>query len=126
MITPRLCFDTVAVAGGLAGDDDAEGVRAFIRRLVLLARGDFDAFAFLKDEVVIFDFDGQFAFEDVEELAGVDVGVADFLGSGRHELFDDAQVRRPDQVPAVTVGRLEASPFIVFGGAGADYFRGHV
>jgi len=90
MITPRLCFDAVAVARGMTSDDDAERVRTFVRRLVLLARGDFDAFAFLKDEVVIFDFDGQFAFEDIEELAGVDVGVAGFLGSGRHELFDDA------------------------------------
>jgi len=34
----------------------------------------------LKDEVVMLDLHGQFAFENVEELARVDVGMADFAG----------------------------------------------
>lgn len=90
-----------------------------------LAGGDFDAFAFPKNEVVIFDLHGQFAFENVEELAGVDVGMPGFLGAGGHEFFDNAKFRRFDEVPAVTVGCLGASPFIVFGGLYADYFCGH-
>ena len=39
------------------------------------------------------DLESQLSFEDVEELAGADVGVADFASIGREELFDDAEVR---------------------------------
>jgi hypothetical protein len=106
----------------LAGYDDAEGVRAFVHRLMALAGAYFDSFSFIKDEVVIFDFDAEFAFEDVEELARVDVAVAGFAGGGGHSFFYDAQVWGFHEVPAVAIG----SPFIVFGGCDADYFCRHV
>ena len=85
-----LCVDAVAVTWGLAGHDDAQRACAFVLRLVALAGGDFDSFSFLEDEVVILDFERQFALENVEELAGVDVGMAGFLGPGRHQFFDYA------------------------------------
>jgi hypothetical protein len=72
--------DAIAVAGRLTGDDDADGARTFVQRLMLLAGGDLDSISFLKDEVVMLDLHGQFAFENVEELARVDVGMADFAG----------------------------------------------
>jgi hypothetical protein len=90
-----------------------------------LPGGDFYAFAFMENEIVIFDFHGQLAFENVEELAGVDVGMEGFLGTWGHEFFDNAKFGRLDQVPAVAIGCLGASPFIVFGGLGANYFCGH-
>jgi hypothetical protein len=80
-----------------------------------LAGGDLEAVALMKDKVVVFDFQIQFSFEDVEKLARVDVGVTDFAGAGRHELFDDAEFGGFDEVPAVAVGALWASPFVVFG-----------
>jgi hypothetical protein len=85
-----------------------------------LARGDLEAFASLKQEVVMFDFEGQFSFEDVEKLARVDVGVTGFAGARRHEFFDDAEFGSLDEVPAVAVGSLRASPLVVLGGFYVD------
>jgi hypothetical protein len=83
---------------------------------MLLAGRDLEAFAGLKDKVVMFDFESQLSFEDVEKLARVDVGVAGFAGAGGHEFFDDAQLGCFDEVPTVAVGCLRASPLVVFGG----------
>jgi hypothetical protein len=90
-----------------------------------LAGRDFDAFISMKDEVVVFDFESQFSFDDVEKLARVDVGVTYFAGGGRHELFDDAEFGRFDEVPAIAVGALWASPLVVFGGFCADGLGRH-
>ena len=68
----------------------------------------------------MFDFEGEFSFEDEEELARVRVEVPGFAGAGRHELFDDAEFGSFYEVPAVAVGSLRASPLIVLGGFGAD------
>jgi hypothetical protein len=57
---------------------------------VPLAGGDFDSLALMKDEIVMFDFESQLAFENVEELAGMDVGMAGFPGAWGHEFFDYA------------------------------------
>jgi hypothetical protein len=114
------------VAWGLTGDDDTHGLGASIHCLMALAGRDFDAFISLKDEVVVFDFESQFSFDDVEKLARVDVGVTDFAGAGRHELFDDAEFGSFDEVPAIAVGSLWASPLVVFGRIGVDDAGGHV
>ena len=45
----------------------------------------------MKNEFLIFDFESEFAFEDVEELACVAMGVTDFACAGRDEFFDDAE-----------------------------------
>ncbi len=74
----------IAVAWGLAGDEEAGGGCASVDGLMLLAGGDFDAFAGVEDDVVVVDFEGEFSFEDVEELMGVDVGVAGLAGVGWH------------------------------------------
>jgi len=58
--------------------------------------------------------------EDVEELAGVGMVVAGLAGAGGHELFDDAEVGRADEVPAVAVGFVGAAPGVMLGGGGGD------
>ena len=89
-----LCDYSVAVAWGLAGDEDADRVGASIQCLMLLAGGDFEAFSSFKKEVVVIHFEGELAFEHEEELARVYVGVAGFAGAGWHELFNDAEFGR--------------------------------
>lgn len=73
----------------------------------------------------MFDFEGQFSLEDEEELTRVKVGVACLAGAGRHELFDDAEFGSFYEMPAVAVGCLRASPFVVFGGFCADDLSWH-
>ena len=85
----------------------------------------FESFTGLKDKVVMLYLEGQFSFEDVEKLARVDVEVTDFAGAGRHEFFDDAESGSLDEVPAVAVGFLWASPLIVFRGFCADNLCRH-
>lgn len=117
----HLVVDAVAVAGGLASHDDAEWSCAAVHGLVGLARSDFDALPCFEGEVVVFDFHGELAGENVEELAGSGVMVARLGGAGGHELFDDAEVGGLDELPAVAV----VSPGVVLGGGGVDDFGGH-
>jgi len=65
---------------------------------------------------MMLDFEGQFSFEDEEKLTRVDVKMTGLTGAGRHELFDDAEFGRFDQVPTVTVGPLRASPPVMLCG----------
>jgi hypothetical protein len=53
------------------------------------------------------------------------VVVAYLAGAGRNELFDDAELGRFNEVPAVAVGALRASPFVVFGGFCVGDLGGH-
>ena len=80
----RLVVDAVAVAGRLAGDDDADWGGAPVNGLMRLAGGDLDSLAWLEGEVVMLDLYGEFALEDVEELAGARVMVTGFAGAGGH------------------------------------------
>jgi hypothetical protein len=52
----------------LTGQDHAGRIRASVQHLMPLAGGDFDAFTGLHYEVLMFDFHGQFAFQNEEEL----------------------------------------------------------
>ena len=113
------------MAWGLAGDQHTHGFSAAIEGLVALAGRDFESFTGLEDEVVMLDFESEFAFEDEEELARVKVGVAGLAGAGRHEFFDDAQLRSFYEMPAVAVGCLRASPLVVLGGFCADDLGWH-
>jgi hypothetical protein len=45
--------------------------------------------------------------------------------AGRHEFFDNAEVRCFDEMPAVAVGSLLAAPFVMFSRSCADYFCRH-
>jgi hypothetical protein len=117
--------DAIAVAWGLAGDQHAYGFGAAVEGLMLLAWGDFESFAGFEDEVVTIYFEGQFSFEDEEELARVEVGVAGFTRAGRHKFFDDTELGCFDEMPAVAIGGLRASPFVVFGGFCADDLGWH-
>jgi len=65
----RLCRDPVAVAWGLAGDEDADKGCASVDSLMVLAGGDFEAFTGVKDEVVMLYLKRELSFEHVEELA---------------------------------------------------------
>lgn len=78
------------MAWGLAGDEDSRGIGAAIDGLMYLAGGDFEPIACPENQLVIFDLEGEFSFENVEELACVDVRVSNFAGAGWDELFDDA------------------------------------
>ena len=93
---------------------------------MLLPGRNLDSFAFLKNEDVIFDLHRQFAFENIEELAGADMRMAHLAGPGRHELFDNTEVRSLNQVPSVAVSPLRTAPFIMFGGFDADDRWRHV
>jgi hypothetical protein len=57
---------------------------------MLLDGSDLEPFAGVKDEFMMLYFEGEFSFEDEEELTCVNVGVANLSGAGRHELFDNA------------------------------------
>jgi hypothetical protein len=83
---------------------------------MLLAECDLESFAGAKNEVMKFHFKGQFAFQNEEELASMKVGMSSLAGARGHELFDDAEVWCPDQVPAVAVH----SPLVMLGRSGAD------
>ena len=113
------------MAGGLAGDYYADGGGAAINGLMGLAGSDLDSLAFLEGEVVVLNLHCEFAVEDVEELACVRVVVASLAGAGGHEFFDDAEVGRADEVPAVAVGFVGAAPGVVLGVDGGDGFRRH-
>ena len=110
----------VAVAWGSAGDEETCGCCASIEGLVLLAGRDFESFAGLEQKIVVFDFESEFSFEHVEELTSVNVGVANLARAWWHEFFDHAQFGSLDEMPAVAVGGLRPSPFVVFGGFCAD------
>ena len=66
--------NAVAVAWGLAGDQHAHGFGAAIKCLMALAWRDFESFTGLEDKVFMFDFEGQFSFENKEKLSCVIVG----------------------------------------------------
>jgi hypothetical protein len=93
---------------------------------MVVAWRDLEAFAGVEDEVVMVYFEREFPVQHEEELVCARVVVAYLGGAGGHELFDDAEVGRFDKVPAVAVGALWASPFVVFGGFCADDFGGQV
>jgi hypothetical protein len=104
----------------LAGDEDSHRFGAAIDCLMALAWSDLESFSSVKDKVMMLDFKGQFSFEDEEKLTRMEVGVPGLAGAGWHELFDDAEFRRFDQVPTVAVGSLRTSPVVVLGRFCAD------
>jgi hypothetical protein len=108
------------MAWGLARNKHSYRICTSVERLVRLTGGDFDALSGLKNIVQPIDFKDQDSFEDVEELSGMMVVVAALTCAGRHELFDDAEVWRFDQVPAVAIGSEVASPLVVVGGVCTD------
>jgi hypothetical protein len=87
---------------------------------MVLAGRDLESFSGVNDEVMMLYFESEFSFEHEEELACVNVGVPGLAGVWRHELFDDAELGSFDEMPAVAVGALWASPFVMLGGFCAD------
>jgi hypothetical protein len=87
---------------------------------VLLAGRDFNTCAGLQDEAVLLHFNGQLSFKNVEELAGTEVKMPNLTRAGWHELFDDAEIGCPDEMPAVARVSLRTTPLIVFGGLLTD------
>jgi hypothetical protein len=113
------------MAWGLAGDEHPQRLSASIHGLMLLTWGDFESFSGMKNNVMTLYFEGQLSFEHEEKLTCMEVIVPGLASIGRHELFDDAEFGRFNQVPTVTVGSLWAAPFVVFGGFYADGLCGH-
>ena len=108
------------MAWRLARHDHPDRLSALIHRLMLLAGRYFDSLTCLDDEIVIFDFQIQYTFENEEKLARVDMRMASFFRPGRHQFFDNAEFRSLHQVPAVAVRPLRTSPFVMFGRFYAD------
>ncbi len=65
--------DPVTMAWRLTGHDHADRIRTSIQRLMQLAWRNLDAFTCLKNKVMMVDFQGQFTFQNKEELACMDV-----------------------------------------------------
>lgn len=85
------------------------------------AGGDLEAFVCMQRVGLMVDDEGEFACQDVEELAGLGVVVRG-LGCARgHQFFDDVEGGRADEVTGVAGG----SPGVVFGGDRADGRGGH-
>ena len=81
---------------------------------------DLDTCAGLKDEAVLLHFNGQLSFKNVEELAGTEVKVSNLTRAGWHELFNDAEIGCPDEMPAVARISLRTTPLVVLSGLRAD------
>jgi hypothetical protein len=113
------------MAWWLTGDDHANRIFALIQRLMLLASGNFDSFMRVKDKMMMFDFQGQLPFQNVEELACMDVRMSGLTCAGWHKFFDNAEVWRFDEVPAVAVSSLLPAPSVMFGRCYADYVCRH-
>jgi hypothetical protein len=103
------------MAWRLTGDDHPHRMRTFIQRLMPLACDNLDSFACFKNKVMMFDFQGQLTFKNEKELARMDVGMSSLTRAGGHEFFNNAEVWRFDEVPAITVSSLLSTPFVVFG-----------
>jgi hypothetical protein len=91
------------MAWKLTGDKHANRFHTAIQRLVPLGWGNLDSFTCLKNKVVILDLQGQFTFQNEEELACMDVGVPDLNCSSGHEFLDDAEVWRFNEVPTIGI-----------------------
>ncbi len=113
------------MAWGLTGDEDSHLPCASVEGLMFLTGGDLNSIPWMKNEALIFDFEGELSFEYKEELTRADVGVADLRGSGRQNLFDDAEFGCFDEVPAVGVGAVWTSPLVVLGGFYVGDLRRH-
>jgi len=61
------------MAWRLAGDQHADRTGTSIPSLMPLAGQDFEPFTGVKNEIIMFHFKRQFAFENKEELAGMTV-----------------------------------------------------
>jgi hypothetical protein len=103
------------MAWRLTGDDHPDRILASIHSLMRLAWDNLDSFTCFKHKVTMFDFDGQVTFENIEELACMDVGMSGLTCASGHEFFDNAEVWRLDEVPAIAVSSLLSAPFVVFG-----------
>jgi len=120
MLQDESQVDAVTVTGGLACDQHPYRMRTSVECLMRLVRRDFNAFPGLKNDELLFDFEGQNSIEDVEELSCMQVVVATLTCAGWHEFFDDTKVGRLDQMPAVGTGSEIATPLVVVGGLCAD------
>ena len=114
------------MAGRLAGDQHAHTVFAAVHCLVPLSRSDLKALARAQSEVALFDFESQFSFEDIEELARMNMRMTDFARAGRHQFFNHAECGRLEQMPAVAVRSARTSPRLVFRGTGAYDLGRHI
>jgi hypothetical protein len=63
-----LQLDSIRLRRGLASDQHAHRTGTSVQDLMRLAGRDLEPFAGAKNEIMLFDFERQFAFEDEEEL----------------------------------------------------------
>jgi hypothetical protein len=111
----RLSNDPVAMTWGLAGDNHTDRICTPVQRLMLLAWRNLDSFSLSKNKQMVFDFKSQFPFKNVEKLPRMDMCVPDLACSRGHALFDNAQIRRLNKVPAIAVDAQWPTPFVMLG-----------
>lgn len=127
-LVPRLLWfryrssgvDPVAMARRLTRDKQARRVRTAIENPMTLPGRNLEASAGVKNEAVLLHVNGQLSRENVEELARMEVEMLDLTRARRHELFDDAEIWSPDEMPAVAVLSSRTTPFVMLGGLRAD------
>src|ERR1700748_1635649 len=75
----------------------------------------FEALTGLKEETLLPHFEGQLAFKNIEELPRMNMEVTNFASAGRHELFNNAEIGCPDEMPTVAVVFVGTTPFVMLG-----------
>jgi hypothetical protein len=108
------------MARRLAAYHDAHRVLAAVYCLVPLTSNDLNPFASTQQQLMTLDLEGQLSIQDEEELTSMNMRVTCLAGTRRHELFDDAELGRFDEVPAITVRSVWTTPLVVFGRFGTD------
>ena len=99
----------------LAGYDHAYWLCTAIDSLMLLAWANLDTLAGSQQKILMLDLNREFPRKNEEKLPRAIVRMPKFAGCRRHAFFDDAQLSRFDQVPAIAIGTIQAAPRIVFG-----------
>ena len=115
-------FDPISMTWRLAGHQEAHRACALVDGLVRLAWCDLDSVSPEQAEDLMLNLQGQLTFQYKKELSCTLVMVPDLAGAGRHLLFDDMEIRRADEEPAVT----GSSPGVMLRVLARDQFSRHL
>jgi hypothetical protein len=107
------------MARRLACHNHSHRVFTLVHGLMLLAWRNLNPLTGAEHEVMVLHFHRQFSFEHKKELPSFGVKVTLFLRSRWHQLFDNAQIGRLDQMPAIAIGAMRTAPLVVFSRFGA-------
>jgi hypothetical protein len=100
----------------LASYDHSHRLFTLVHGLMLLTWRNLQSLTRKKKVVTVLHFHRQFSYEHEKELPSFGVDVTLFMGSRWHQFFDNAQIGRLDQMPAIAIGPMRTAPLIVFRG----------